>query len=81
MITLVLLENLNEMNFGRCGKMITSANGTAWFSKRSSAYEDLQILKQKEEKCKHHHCAFIFLASVLPNLSHICRKLWYLHAA
>ena len=34
---------------GRCGKMITSANGTAWFSKGSSAYEDLQISKQKKK--------------------------------
>ena len=68
MITLVLLENLNEMNFGRCGKMMTSANGTAWFSKGSSAYEDLQILKQKKKNANITTVLSLFLASVLPYL-------------
>lgn len=76
-----LLENLNEMNFGRCGKMITFANGTAWFSKGSSAYQDLQSLKQKKKNANTTTVLEFFLASVLPHLPYICGKLKYIHAA
>lgn len=69
-ITLVLLENFKEMNFGRCGKMITSANGTAWFSKGSSAYEDLEILKQEKKMQTSplcfHFFSFCFTSSLIP---------------